>query len=83
RGLGVLYKRKEEGRNVVSCAGARKLTMKRDGIRRLVAEELQLPSSTYRFADSENFFREACAVIGYPCIVKPVMSSSGKGQTFI
>ncbi len=44
---------------------------------------MQLPTSTYRFADSENLFREAVAAIGYPCIVKPVMSSSGKGQTFI
>ncbi|NYZ48170.1 formate-dependent phosphoribosylglycinamide formyltransferase, partial [Escherichia coli] len=44
---------------------------------------LQLPTSTYRFADSESLFREAVAAIGYPCIVKPVMSSSGKGQTFI
>ena len=73
----------EEGLNVVPCARATKLTMNREGIRRLAAEELQLPTSTYRFADSENLFREAVAAIGYPCIVKPVMSSSGKGQTFI
>ncbi|MDU1266411.1 MAG: formate-dependent phosphoribosylglycinamide formyltransferase [Escherichia coli] len=64
-------------------ASATKLTMNREGIRRLAAEELQLPTSTYRFADSESLFREAVAAIGYPCIVKPVMSSSGKGQTFI
>ena len=57
--------------------------MNREGIRRPAAEELQLPTSTYRFADSESLFREAVAAIGYPCIVKPVMSSSGKGQTFI
>ncbi len=57
--------------------------MNREGIRRLAAEELQLPTSTYRFADSESLFREAVAAIGYPCIVKPVISSSGKGQTFI
>ena len=54
-----------------------------EGIRRLAAEELSLPTSSYRFADSEVRFREAVAEIGYPCIVKPVMSSSGKGQSFI
>ncbi len=78
-----LIQLEEEGLNVVPCARATKLTMNREGIRRLAAEELQLPTSTYRFADSENLFREAVAAIGYPCIVKPVMSSSGKGQTFI
>ena len=79
----MLIQLEEEGLNVVPCARATKLTMNREGIRRLAAEELQLPTSTYRFADSENLFREAVAAIGYPCIVKPVMSSSGKGQTFI
>ena len=57
--------------------------MNREGIRRLAAEELKLPTSAYRFADSEPAFREAVAEIGLPCIVKPVMSSSGKGQSFI
>ncbi|WLI76054.1 formate-dependent phosphoribosylglycinamide formyltransferase [Kosakonia sp. H02] len=72
-----------QGHNVVPCARATKLTMNREGIRRLAAEELQLPTSSYRFADSESAFREAVAEIGLPCIVKPVMSSSGKGQSFI
>lgn len=79
----MLIQLEEEGLNVVPCARATKLTMNREGIRRPAAEELQLPTSTYRFADSESLFREAVADIGYPCIVKPVMSSSGKGQTFI
>ncbi|ALR77081.1 formate-dependent phosphoribosylglycinamide formyltransferase [[Enterobacter] lignolyticus] len=71
------------GQHVVPCARATKLTMNREGIRRLAAEELQLPTSSYRFADSEAAFRDAVAAIGLPCIVKPVMSSSGKGQSFI
>ncbi|MBM6611178.1 formate-dependent phosphoribosylglycinamide formyltransferase [Citrobacter portucalensis] len=73
----------QEGQRVVPCARATQLTMNREGIRRLAAEELSLPTSSYRFADSEVRFREAVAEIGYPCIVKPVMSSSGKGQSFI
>ncbi|EGT3571710.1 formate-dependent phosphoribosylglycinamide formyltransferase [Citrobacter sp. ANG330] len=73
----------QEGLNVVPCARATKLTMNREGIRRLAAEDLALPTSTFRFADSEATFRDAVAEIGYPCIVKPVMSSSGKGQSFI
>jgi len=72
-----------QGQHVVPCAHATKLTMNREGIRRLAAEELQLPTSSYRFADSEAAFRDAVAEIGLPCIVKPVMSSSGKGQSFI
>lgn len=71
------------GQRVVPCARATKLTMNREGIRRLAAEELQLPTSSYRFADSEESFRQAVCDIGLPCIVKPVMSSSGKGQSFI
>lgn len=71
------------GQRVVPCARATKLTMNREGIRRLAAEELQLPTSSYRFADSEESFRHAVSEIGLPCIVKPVMSSSGKGQSFI
>jgi phosphoribosylglycinamide formyltransferase 2 len=55
--------------------------MNREGIRRLAAEELGLPSSPYRFADSLDALRKACGEIGFPCIVKPVMSSSGKGQS--
>lgn len=73
----------DEGLNVVPCARATQLTMNREGIRRLAAEELGLPTSTYRFADSEASFHDAVAAVGFPCIVKPVMSSSGKGQSFI
>lgn len=73
----------QEGLNVVPCARATQLTMNREGIRRLAAEALALPTSSFRFADSEAAFREAVAEIGFPCIVKPVMSSSGKGQSFI
>ncbi|WP_196615423.1 formate-dependent phosphoribosylglycinamide formyltransferase [Citrobacter freundii] len=79
----MLVKLEQEGQRVVPCARATQLTMNREGIRRLAAEELSLPTSSYRFADSEVRFREAVAEIGYPCIVKPVMSSSGKGQSFI
>lgn len=73
----------EDGQRVVPCARATKLTMNREGIRRLAAETLELPTSSYRFADSDAAFRQAVDEIGFPCIVKPVMSSSGKGQTFI
>ena len=66
---------------VVPTARAAWLTMNREGIRRLAAEELGLPSSPYRFADSLEALRKACGEIGFPCIVKPVMSSSGKGQS--
>ncbi|CNE96380.1 formate-dependent phosphoribosylglycinamide formyltransferase [Yersinia nurmii] len=71
------------GQHVVPCAEATRLTMNREGIRRLAAETLGLPTSSYRFADTESSFRQAVAEIGYPCIVKPVMSSSGKGQSLI
>ncbi|HGW6102692.1 TPA: formate-dependent phosphoribosylglycinamide formyltransferase [Citrobacter werkmanii] len=79
----MLVKLEQEGQHVVPCARATQLTMNREGIRRLAAEELSLPTSSFRFADSETRFREAVAEIGFPCIVKPVMSSSGKGQSFI
>ncbi|EEL4527605.1 TPA: formate-dependent phosphoribosylglycinamide formyltransferase [Salmonella enterica] len=78
-----LHELEGEGLNVVPCARATQLTMNREGIRRLAAEELGLPTSTYRFADSEASFHDAVAAVGFPCIVKPVMSSSGKGQSFI
>ncbi|MEQ9722231.1 formate-dependent phosphoribosylglycinamide formyltransferase [Yersinia alsatica] len=71
------------GQHVVPCAQATRLTMNREGIRRLAAETLQLPTSSYQFADTESAFRQAVNEIGYPCIVKPVMSSSGKGQSLI
>ncbi len=79
----MLVKLEQEGLNVVPCARATQLTMNREGIRRLAADDLSLPTSSFRFADSEMRFREAVEEIGYPCIVKPVMSSSGKGQSFI
>ena len=66
---------------VIPSANAVKLTINREGIRRLAAEELGLPTSAYRFADSLESFRAACDDVGYPNFVKPVMSSSGKGQS--
>jgi phosphoribosylglycinamide formyltransferase 2 len=71
---------------VIPTARAVRLTMNREGIRRLAAEELGLPTSTYRFADSLEELEETIETtpgIGYPCVVKPVMSSSGKGQTVL
>lgn len=66
---------------VIPTARATQLTMNREGIRRLAAEKLGLPTSGYAFADSYEELSEAAARIGFPCIVKPVMSSSGKGQS--
>lgn len=66
---------------IIPSAKAVNLTMNREGIRRLAAEELGLPTSAYRFAASLESFRAACDDIGYPNFVKPVMSSSGKGQS--
>jgi phosphoribosylglycinamide formyltransferase 2 len=68
---------------VIPTARATQLTMNREGIRRLAAEELGLPTSPYAFADSLESFKAAIAAIGYPCVVKPVMSSSGKGQSVV
>ncbi|WP_436876637.1 formate-dependent phosphoribosylglycinamide formyltransferase [Siccibacter turicensis] len=79
----MLVELEQAGQHVVPTARATKLTMNREGIRRLAAEELAIPTSRYRFADSEAAFRAAVDTIGLPCIVKPVMSSSGKGQSFI
>lgn len=73
----------QEGQRVVPTANAAKLTMNREGIRRLAAEELALPTSRYRFAGNKEEFVQAVSEIGYPCIIKPVMSSSGKGQSFV
>ncbi len=70
-----------EGLRVIPTARAARLTMDREGIRRLAAEELGLPTSPYRFVDTEAEFRAAVAAIGLPCVVKPLMSSSGKGQS--
>lgn len=72
-----------EGYAVVPTARAAKLTMNREDIRRLAAEELGLKTSPYRFANSKQEFDAAVAAIGMPCVVKPVMSSSGKGQSTI
>lgn len=72
-----------EGVNVVPCAKATQLTMNREGIRRLAAETLQLTTSSYAFAEDYEAFSKATASIGFPCIVKPVMSSSGKGQSLL
>ncbi|QID18370.1 formate-dependent phosphoribosylglycinamide formyltransferase [Nitrogeniibacter mangrovi] len=72
-----------EGFNVVPTARATQLTMNREGIRRLAAETLGLPTSTYRFAGDAAAYRAAVAEIGLPCLVKPIMSSSGKGQSFV
>ncbi len=68
---------------VIPTARAVQLTMNREGIRRLAAEELGLPTSPYAFADSLESFQAAAESIGYPCFVKPVMSSSGKGQSML
>ncbi len=78
-----LIELEREGFHVVPTARAAKLTMNREGIRRLAAEELQLPTSPYRFAETEAEFRAAIDAIGMPCVVKPIMSSSGKGQSMV
>ncbi|QIJ05667.1 formate-dependent phosphoribosylglycinamide formyltransferase [Shewanella chilikensis] len=72
-----------EGLKVVPTARATQLTMDREGIRRLAAETLGIPTSPYVFCDTEAEFNQAVAQIGLPCVVKPVMSSSGKGQSVI
>ncbi|MCR9495921.1 formate-dependent phosphoribosylglycinamide formyltransferase [Vibrio alginolyticus] len=78
-----LVELEEKGLNVVPTAKATKLTMNREGIRRLAAEELELTTSPYRFADTFEDFKAAVEHVGIPCVVKPVMSSSGKGQSVI
>ena len=72
-----------EGFTVVPTARAARLTMDREGIRRLASEKLQIKVSPYRFADTETEYREAVRQLGMPCVVKPVMSSSGKGQSVV
>jgi phosphoribosylglycinamide formyltransferase 2 len=74
---------KEGMATVIPTARATQLTMNREGIRRLAAEELGLKTSPYRFAASEEEYRAAVAEIGLPCVVKPIMSSSGKGQSTV
>ncbi len=71
------------GHHVVPCAQATRLTMNREGIRRLAAETLALPTSSYRFAEDRSGFEQAVNHIGFPFIIKPVMSSSGKGQSLV
>ncbi|WP_133180195.1 formate-dependent phosphoribosylglycinamide formyltransferase [Shewanella decolorationis] len=78
-----LVEMETEGLNVVPTARATQLTMDREGIRRLAAETLGLPTSPYFFCDTETEFNQAIGKIGVPCVVKPVMSSSGKGQSVI
>ncbi|KFL36430.1 formate-dependent phosphoribosylglycinamide formyltransferase [Arenimonas donghaensis] len=73
----------EKNQRVVPTARAARLTMDREGIRRLAAETLGLPTSPYRFVDTEAEYQQAVAEIGLPCVVKPVMSSSGKGQSTV
>ena len=78
-----LVRLEEEGYKVVPTARAVNLTMNREGIRRLAAEELELPTSAYRFAGSREEYLAAVEEIGLPLVVKPVMSSSGKGQSLV
>lgn len=78
-----LLELEKEGFNVVPTARATYLTMNREGIRRLAAEELGVPTSKYKFAENKEEFHKAVAEIGIPCVVKPIMSSSGHGQSVI
>lgn len=78
-----LVKLEDEGVHVIPTARAAWLTMDREGIRRLAAETLGLPTSPYRFADTLDAYREAVEAVGLPCVVKPLMSSSGKGQSLV
>jgi phosphoribosylglycinamide formyltransferase 2 len=72
-----------EGYRIVPTARAARLTMDREGIRRLAAEELDLRTSPFRFADAQDEYEAAVKALGFPCVVKPVMSSSGKGQSVV
>lgn len=79
----VLIDLEKEGYKVAPSARAANLTMNREGIRRLAAEELKLPTSPYRFVANEAELAAAAGKLGYPCVLKPLMSSSGKGQSVI
>ena len=79
----VLVDLESEGFNVIPTARATSLTMNREGIRKLAAEELGLQTSPYRFASNKSGFDQAIQEVGIPCVVKPIMSSSGKGQSTI
>ncbi|RAV22283.1 formate-dependent phosphoribosylglycinamide formyltransferase [Paenibacillus contaminans] len=76
-----LVELEKEGYRVIPTANASRLTMDREGIRRLAAETLQVPTAKYAFADSLDELKQAVAEIGLPCVIKPIMSSSGKGQS--
>jgi phosphoribosylglycinamide formyltransferase 2 len=78
-----LLELEKEGYTVIPTARATNLTMNREGIRRLAAEELGLPTAAYRFASDSVEFSDAVREIGFPCVVKPTMSSSGKGQSVV
>ena len=78
-----LLKLEEEGWHIIPNARATCLTMNREGIRRLAAEELGLPTSRYKFASTEEEYIQAVKEVGIPCVVKPVMSSSGHGQSVV
>ena len=79
----VLVDLENEGFNIIPTARATSLTMNREGIRKLAAEELGLQTSPYRFASNKSEFDQAIQEVGIPCVVKPIMSSSGKGQSTI
>src|SRR3954466_9914666 len=78
-----LVELEREGYRVAPCARAAQLTMNREGIRTLAAETLRLPTSPYRFVASEAEFAAAAQTLGWPCVIKPLMSSSGKGQSVV
>jgi phosphoribosylglycinamide formyltransferase 2 len=78
-----LVQLEKEGFTVIPSAYAASLTMNREGIRTLAAEQLKLRTSPFRFADTKETFTEAISIIGIPCVVKPIMSSSGKGQSVV
>jgi phosphoribosylglycinamide formyltransferase 2 len=78
-----LVELEKSGWNVIPTANATFLTMNREGIRRLAAETLELATSPYRFADTEAEYLAAVEAVGLPCVIKPVMSSSGKGQSTV
>ncbi|MGV3003424.1 formate-dependent phosphoribosylglycinamide formyltransferase [Vibrio sp. E150_018] len=78
-----LVELEQKGINIVPTANATKLTMNREGIRRLAAEDLGVTTSPYRFCDTYEEFKQAVEFVAIPCVVKPIMSSSGKGQSVI
>jgi len=78
-----LLELEDEGYTVIPTARAANLTMNREGIRRLAAEEIGLPTASYRFASDIEEFRKGIEKIGFPCVIKPIMSSSGKGQSVV